>query len=127
MPWESLRVSAAGEPTHVTSLGVLHGTGIAAAAGSTLTLLLVGHRLARPGHSVARDIAVAAAGTLLALGTALFTMSGGYRPAETQTYAVTLGPGLVLCALSGVALLAVAVLSVHRTPATSSSGKTCGS
>jgi len=113
LPWEQLRVSAAGEPAQTTRVGVLHGTGIAATAGSVLALLVMGHRLGRPGQSTARDVALAAAGTLLALGAALFTTSGGYRPVDAQDYSVTLGLGLILCALAGVALLALATLSVR--------------
>jgi hypothetical protein len=107
LPWETVTVQAAG-PSGVTHLDALHGAGVLACAGACAALVALAHRLWRPppGRAEVRDAAEALAGTLLVLGAALFTVSGGHRPGSGPGWSVAIAAGLPVAGLAGVALLA---------------------
>jgi hypothetical protein len=105
LPWETVSVAPAG-PSGITHLDALHGAGVLACAGACAALAALALRLGRPGASAVRDAVEALAGTLLVLGAALFTLSGGYRPGSGPGWSVGIGPGLPMAGAAGVTLLA---------------------
>jgi hypothetical protein len=105
LPWETVTVAPAG-PSGVTHLGALHGAGVLACVGACAALAALAHRLWRPGAGPVRDAVEALAGTLLVLGAALFTLSGGDRPGSGPGWSVAIGPGLLVAGAAGATLLA---------------------
>jgi hypothetical protein len=110
LPWETITVGPAAG-SGITRVGAPHGAGLLACAGACAALLVLAHRLRGPGRSELRDALEALAGTLLVLGSALFTSRGGYRPGGGPGWSVDLGPGLPITGIAGVALLAGLALS----------------
>jgi len=104
LAWERVEVSALGDVTS-RSLDGFHGSGLAACVGAALALLMLADSLLRPRPSQVRAAGMAFAGALLIVGAALFTATGGYRPASGNGYSVSLQPGLYLAGIGGVLLV----------------------
>jgi len=104
LPWETLTVRIAGVD-HTRVVGSFHGSGIAACVGAALVLLTAADRLLRPADSAVRDAGVAFAGGLLAIGSALFTSTGGYPPVSAAQYDVAVQPGLIIAGAAGLLLI----------------------
>jgi hypothetical protein len=105
LPWETVTVDPA-STSGITHLDAFHGAGALACAGAGFALVALAHRLWRPtAHAELREAAEALAGTLLVLGAALFTVSGGYRPGSGPGWSVAIAAGLPVAGLAGVTLL----------------------
>ena len=113
LPWERVEVRSLGG-TQTRLVSSFHGSGIAACVGAALALLMLADRLLRPPPSRIRDAGLAFAGTLLAVGAALFTMTGGYSPVSADLYGVAVLPGLFLAGVSGLLLLTAAAVASWR-------------
>jgi len=111
LPWETVTVDAAG-PGGVTHLDALHGAGVLACVGACAALVALALRLLRSEPSRLREALDALGGTLLVLGAALFTVTGGYRPGSGTGWSVAISPGLYVAGAAGVALLAAQAVSV---------------
>jgi hypothetical protein len=110
LPWEHLVVRAAGS-VQQRDVGSFHGSGLAACIGAGLAMLMLADRLLRPAPSAIREVGLGVAGALLIVGAALFTVTGGYPPADGSQYEVSLSAGLFLAGGAGVFLLLTAALS----------------
>lgn len=115
LPWEQLSVLS-GADDQTTSINAFHGSGIATCAGVTVALLACAHRLWWPGPRRLGDAAIIASGVLIAAGTALYTLYGGYPPAQGDGFAVRLGTGFVICDASGVVLAAAGLIRLLSAP-----------
>lgn len=104
LPWETITVRVAGQ-AHTRDVGSFHGSGIAACVGAALVLLMAADRLLRPADSQVRDAGVAFAGALLAVGSGLFTSTGGYVPVSAAAYDVAVEPGLIVAGAAGLLLI----------------------
>jgi len=110
LAWERVEVTALGQ-TQAHDLDGFHGSGLAACIGAALALLMLADRLLRPRPSQVRIAGATVAGVLLAIGAALFTATGGYRPASGDGYSVSLQPGLYLAGIAGLLLVVSAAAS----------------
>ncbi|HEV7677881.1 MAG TPA: hypothetical protein VGQ42_04885 [Candidatus Dormibacteraeota bacterium] len=104
LPWERLEVTLLGE-SQVRWVGSFHGSGLVACLGAALLVLMLADRLLRPRQSAIREAAQAFAGTLLVVGAALFTVTGGYAPAGGDGYSVSVQPALPVAGACGAVLL----------------------
>jgi hypothetical protein len=104
LAWERVEVHTPAD-LQARSLDGFHGSGLAACIGAALALLMLADGLLRPRPSQLRVAGVALAGTLLALGAALFTATGGYRPGIGAGWEVSLQPGLYVAGIAGVVLV----------------------
>jgi hypothetical protein len=124
LAWERVEVRTP-SGVQAQTLDGFHGSGLAACIGAALALLMLADSLLRPGPSQIRLAGLAFAGTLLAIGAALFTATGGYRPVSGSGYSVTVQPGLYIAGIAGVALVLSAVAQAwwrrggSRSPASS--------
>jgi hypothetical protein len=124
LAWERVEVTASGQ-TQAHVLDGFHGSGLAACIGAALALLMLADGLLRPRPSQVRLAGATVAGVLLAIGAALFTATGGYRPAGGDGYSVTVQPGLYLAGVAGLLLVVSAAAQAgwrragSRSPASS--------
>jgi hypothetical protein len=124
LAWERIEVRTPID-VQARSLDGFHGSGLAACIGAALALLMLADGLMRPRPSQIRVAGVAFAGTLLGIGAALFTATGGYRPSSGDGYSVSLQPGLFIAGFAGLALVLSAGLQAvwrrggSRSPASS--------